>query len=101
MYETPYLIWANFDISNVEVPKRLSPAKLGITTLKMAGLEKVPKHYGYLDKLYKKYPIIHPYRVETENGEIMEKLPDETLKEFNLIWYDYLQGDKYSGQLMN
>ncbi|MBR5517589.1 MAG: LTA synthase family protein [Clostridia bacterium] len=101
MYETPYLIWSNFDMSNIEVPKYLSPAKLGITTLKMAGLSKVPEHYGYLDKLYKEYPIIHPYRVVNSKGEITENLPEEVKREFNFIQYDYLVGEKYSGQLMN
>lgn len=100
MYETPYLIWANFDISNIDVPKRLSPAKLGITAMKLARLKNVPEHYGYLDNLYKEYPIIHPYCVVNSKGETSEKLPDEIGKEFNLIQYDYIVGKKYSGNML-
>ena len=95
IYETPYIVWANFDISDIEISKRVSPANLGAQTLKLAGLEKVDWHMRFIDLFYSKTPVYKTTVKTDENGEYTEEYNREMEPDYAMIQFDCLSGEKY------
>ncbi len=99
LYETPYIIWANYDISKTQIEKTLSPAALGLEIFKMSGLDNISPYYSLYDKIYQYIPIYHHHMLVKKDG-IPFGNDDEfflpVIKDYKLIQYDLLHGKKYA-----
>lgn len=86
-YTTPLATWSNFrdmrSFSSV-----ISPSHLSYEILKDAGVD-YPNYLNIIPKLESKYPIMHLKNMELVNPE------DELVKDYRLIQYDLLFGNKY------
>ncbi len=86
-YTTPLATWSNFrdmrSFSSV-----ISPSHLSYEMLKDAGVD-YPNYLNIIPKLETKYPIMHLKNMELVNPE------DELVKDYRLIQYDLLFGNKY------
>lgn len=86
-YTTPLATWSNFrdmrSFSNV-----ISPSHLSYEMLKDAGVD-YPSYLNIIPQLESKYPIMHLKNMELVNPE------DELVKDYRLIQYDLLFGNKY------
>lgn len=96
MYETPYIVWANFDISQLELQDRVSPAHLGMETIKLSGIEKTYWHHRFFDLFYNKYSALQHSLLCDENGEYIKNSDSELMNEYKLIQHDALSGNKYT-----
>ncbi|MBP3283943.1 MAG: sulfatase-like hydrolase/transferase [Clostridia bacterium] len=97
MFETPYIVWANFPLDKTIYPKRISPANLGLKTLMTANLTNIPWYSKLFNKIYANYTVIHPYFACDENGDYIGKpdfLNNPLLKQYKYTQYDYLHGKK-------
>lgn len=95
MYETPYLVWANFDISKVDLPERLSPAHLGMETLKLSNIKKTDWQMRFFDSFYSKYSALQHTFVTDSKGEYIDIVDNENLNDYRYIQYDVLNGDRF------
>jgi len=95
MYETPYLVWANYDISKANIPQKVSPANLGMETLKLSNIEKTDWHLRYFDMFYNNYSVLQHTFYADEDGLYTYKIPQEDKDEYKYIQYDVLSGDRY------
>ena len=99
LYETPYIIWANYDISKTKIEKVLSPAALGLEIFKMSGLDNIPPYYSLYDKVYEYVPIYHHHMLVKKDGKPFNEKDDfflPVIKNYKLIQYDLLHGKKYA-----
>lgn len=94
MYETPYIIWANYDISEYDIKPRVGPQYLGINAVKMAKLKNLPWHFGFFDDFYTKHTVYQHTFVCDENGEYTDEssVSEEDKKSYQIIQYDCLFG---------
>ena len=95
MYETPYLVWANFDISSLHLPKRISPAHLGMEALKIANLKKTDWQMRYFDLFYEKYAVLQHTFISDGAGEYIQGAEVDEKEEYRFIQYDVLNGDRF------
>ena len=102
LYETPYIIWANYDISKTHIPEILSPAPLGLEIYKMSGLDNTPDYLKVFDELYKYVPIYHHHMLVMANGipygDEHEKQFNPLIANYKLLQYDLLHGKKYASK---
>lgn len=102
LYYTPYIVWANYDISDFEFPKFISPANLGLTVLKYSYLDEVPWYQSVFKEFYNLMPVYEKYikytadlqRVENENN-----LSDEIkhfVNDYKMLQYDLIHFNRYS-----
>jgi len=96
MYETPYLVWANFNISRLDLPERISPAHLGIETMKLSQIPDADWHYSFFEQFYNKYAVLQHTFVTNENGEYVVSASEKDLDEYRYIQYDVLNGNRFS-----
>ena len=91
-FETPYVIWANYDITNLDIKKYISGQYLGINTLKLAGINDVPWQYKFLDEFYKKYTVYqYGFAYDKNGNKIDTDVVDKNLiKEYKIIQYNML-----------
>lgn len=94
MYETPYIVWANFDISQFDLKKRVGPQYLGVNTVKMANLKNVPWHFSFFDEFYTKHTVYQHTNVCDENGDYApyESITDEEIANYKILQYNCLFG---------
>ena len=95
IYETPYLVWANFDISGYDLPQRLSPAHLGMETLKMSGVEKCDWQMRFFDLFYSKYSVLQHSFITDSKGDFTNSADMQDVEEYKYIQYDVLNGDRF------
>lgn len=88
-YEVPFVIWANYDISeSTEVNTSLN--YLGIKVLRAAGVETY-NYQNYLLELEKEYPVISAMQVQTTDKTISNAdTEQEGLRLYQSIQYYYL-----------
>ncbi len=99
LYKTPYVIWANYDISEYEFPKEISAGNLGVKIAQMANLENIPWYYTFFDEFYTKYPVYENSAIKNPEMETIKdiKKEDKPLqKKFELIEFDIINGKQYS-----
>lgn len=97
LYQTPYVVWANYDVDLSEVADPISPANLGLSVYKLAGLEKSPWYYSFIDNFYKEYPVYSPYTIKDKYQVTISQTEDkhhEMAVEYKLVQYDILRGNK-------
>lgn len=95
IYETPYLIWANYDIGGNYTPRRVGPAFLGIEAIKLAGVSETPWSIRFFDLFYKKHSGYQQLFVTDSAGEYTQAPDEEMLEDYRLIQYDSLSGSGY------
>lgn len=94
MYETPYIIWANFDISEFDIKKRVGPQYLGINTVKMANLKNLPWHFSFFDEFYTNHTVYQHTNVCDANGGYApyDSITDEEIANYKILQYNCLFG---------
>lgn len=86
-YTTPLATWSNFREMR-SFPNIISPSHLSYEIMKDAGVD-YPNYFNILPDLEEKYPIMHLKNMGLVN-------PDDALvKDYRLIQYDLLFGQKY------
>lgn len=99
MFKTPYVVWANYDISAYEFPEEISAGNLGIKIANMANLENLPWYYPFLNDFYLKYPVFENPIIKDKNLKKTDEISksDEAYeKKFELIEFDIINGKQYS-----
>ncbi|MBQ7718870.1 MAG: sulfatase-like hydrolase/transferase [Clostridia bacterium] len=96
IYETPYLIWANFDISGVETPARVSSAYLGVSALRYAGVKKVPWNLAFYNHCFDIHSVYQHSLSTDAAGEYIERKDDDITNDYKYIQYDVISGSDYS-----
>lgn len=94
MYQTPFVIWANYEIEEKEY-ENISANYLSSLILKTAGLS-LNSYQKYLMDLMEEYPVINPYVVKDKDGKWYtweEAKEFEKVKEYERVQY-YEFGDK-------
>jgi len=101
LHETPYIVWANYDVDLSQFANPISPANLGLSIYKLSGIENTPWYYSLIDNFYKEYPVYSPYTAQNKNNitisETDEKLHDMAT-EYKYLQYDILHGQNYAKQ---
>ena len=97
-YTTPFVIWANYDIPEQEIPL-LSANYLSSYVMKVAGMteEEMPAYNQYLLKLSETLPVVSGICVMDNTGTIYE--PDNhpyeaLLDDYEKVTYNHLFDDK-------
>jgi len=101
LFETPYIVWANYDVDLSEFEDDISPANLGLSIYKLAGLKDTPWYYSFIDRFYKEYPVYTPNKVENKLGVAIEQTEPELKSkatEYKYVQYDLLHGKRYAEQ---
>ena len=86
-YLTPFILWANYDIEEKDIGD-ISINYLGNVLFDVAEIEK-NQYFEFLERLYKKYPVITDNIIIDENGENINDT--RTLAEQDLRVYEFLQ----------
>lgn len=96
-YQTPYIIWANYDIDLAKVPQIMSTGNLGINVLELSGIE-LPWYLKEFEKMYLEYPIITNTNIIDKNGKILKDISQEhsrLISNCEILQYDLLIKKKY------
>ncbi len=97
LYQTPYIVWANYDISDLELPKYISPANIGLSVMKYANIG-MPWYMEFIKKIYDKYPVFQGEYIMNEKFEYLEGIYEEDRPVFDaykLIQFDLIDGKNY------
>lgn len=99
LYHTPYVIWANYDLGDLDLPKEISPGNLGLQVAKLSSLSTYPWYFSFLDSFYKEYPVYENIAIKNENFEKVNTVSEEhkeKAKTFEFIEYDIINGKQFS-----
>ncbi len=99
LYKTPYVVWANYDISEYEFPSEISAGNLGVKIAQMAHLDSIPWYYTFLNEFYAKYPVYENSAIKNPAMETIKDIFEEDKplqKKFELIEFDIINGKQYS-----
>ncbi|HEX2927544.1 MAG TPA: sulfatase-like hydrolase/transferase [Ruminiclostridium sp.] len=86
-YTTPFVAWSNYKKLD-SFPEIVSPSHIAYKILQDTGV-KYPNYFNILPKLEGNYPVLHQETINTVDTN------DSTIKDYRLIQYDLLFGDKY------
>lgn len=99
LYYTPYIVWANYDISDFTLPEYISAGNLGLSVLKQASLSYVPWYQSVMASFYEQYPV-YLSRIKMNRDMIKMDRPSpavtEFAEEFRLLQYDLLHFNRFS-----
>ena len=95
MFETPYVVWTNYNTGVTDWPERVSPAKLGLMTFKLSGVSDIPVYMGIIDEFYSKYNVFQQYIAYDKDGVWVPEVPEEEQVAYRQIQYDILNGKQY------
>jgi phosphoglycerol transferase MdoB-like AlkP superfamily enzyme len=104
LYETPWLIWSNYDLPKNEIAQLdgktavTSPNFLASRVLQLAGAVKSP-YFDYLDTLNKKILALNNKMVMMQNGLVYDRehIPASVIRLLDRYWgyeYDNIVRDK-------
>ncbi len=99
LYKTPYVVWANYDISSYDFPSEISAGNLGVKVAQMANLENIPWYYTFLEEFYSKYPVYENSAIKNTKMETIKDISKEDKplqRKFELIEFDIINGKQYS-----
>jgi len=94
IYETPYLVWTNFWL-DFDLPERVSPAHLGVETVKLSGIEKTYWHHRFFDKFFDEYSVIQHSLISDGEGEYVTEKDEKLFNMYKLIQHDCLSGEEF------
>ena len=91
-YQTPFIIWANYDIKETTIDK-MSANYLGAYVMQEAGLEMSP-YQKFLMKLYEKLPVLNAMGAIDAEGNYYESAKEtpyeDMVKEYQILQYNDL-----------
>jgi len=93
-YITPFIIWTNYDIEEMEVEK-ISGNYLYTLVLQTAGYE-LTGYNAFLYHLYEKYPVITPVGVYDDKGVYypsVDDIQDTMLSDYEKLQYYRIKGN--------
>ncbi len=97
LYETPYVVWTNYEKPYFGLTEKVSGNTLGMKIFKATGCE-APWYFGVIDEICKAYPGMVNTAVYNKKMEKLENFPDEDMhmvKDYKMLMYDILNGKKY------
>ena len=97
LYHTPYIVWANYDISDLSLPEYVGPANLGLSVMKHSNVG-MPWYMEFFRKFYEKYPVYQGrYKMNDKLEYTDDVLPEDKgfVEAYKLIQYDLLDGENY------
>ena len=95
MYETPYVVWSNYDTGAEPWPERISAAKLGLSALTLSGVREIPWYFGLIYDFYDRYNVFQHYAIYDANGERVSGVDKDMEERYRWIQYDILNGKRY------
>ena len=101
LHETPYIVWANYDVDLRGFNPKISSGKIGLELLRLSGIEEVPTYFNALYAFYDALPVVNPYFIYDNKGNKLDVVPEEytvTETAFKYIQYDLLHGKHYVGK---
>lgn len=88
-YQTPYLIWTNYD-EQIKVEENISLPGLSMRVLENANIE-LPWYYKYISNFYSEYPIFSKGFTMDKNGKMLDNnMRNTIIDNYNIIQYDIL-----------
>ena len=97
LYETPYVVWTNYNKPNFNLEKVISGNTLGLRLFLASGNE-APWYFGVLDEFSRKYPAVGKTALYHQNGEKITHFDpeDDALRQaYEILIYDILHGKQY------
>ncbi len=97
LYETPYIVWTNYDIPELELPSIVSGNTLGLKLFMASGNE-APWYFSVLNEFSSKYPAVAKTALYNENLEKIANFDpaDDSLRQaYDMLIYDILHGKQY------
>lgn len=94
-YQTPFLIYTNYDIEEKSY-ENISANYLNTLLTETAGLE-TTNYQKYLENLYENYPVINAYGVKSSDGnwhEWTQVNESDELKDYEMVQYEELFDNK-------
>lgn len=92
LYQTPFLIWANYDINEQEIDK-ISANYLSTLLLQTANIP-LPDYNTYLSSLYQTFPVIDALAVIDSEGNTYQSIEDvpgnEGISAYSILAYNNL-----------
>jgi len=92
LYQTPFLIWANYDIKEQEIDK-ISANYLSTLLLQTANIP-LPDYNAYLSSLYQTFPVIDALAVIDSEGNTYQSAEDvpgnEGISAYSILAYNNL-----------
>jgi len=92
LYQTPFLIWANYDINEQEIDK-ISANYLSTLLLQTANIP-LPDYNQYLSTLYQSFPVIDALAVIDSKGNMYQSIDsvpgNEGIKAYSVLAYNNL-----------
>ena len=93
-YETPYVIWTNYEMGQKEIEKyskdKISIAGLLMMTLEAANID-LPWYYDFINEFYKQYPVCtNKFLVDKDGNELSIDTNNELIEDYNIIVFDLL-----------
>jgi len=101
LHETPYIVWANYDVDLSGFSEKMSAGKLGLELLRMSELPEVPWYFNTMYALYEKMPVVNPHFYYDAKGNKYVQMPEVYLQkeaDFKYIQYDILHGRQFSAK---
>lgn len=98
LYKTPYVVWSNYG-ADIKLPEYISANKLGLSLMDKANLESMPWYFSVFDKFYSLYPAYIKNNIYDNGGNRINDIDSddkELEKDYRMIQYDLLHGEKYS-----
>ena len=97
LYETPYVVWTNYDKPDFNLHPKVSGNTFGLKLFLASGCE-VPWHFGLMNELSEKYPVLARNAI-VDATDKYAKIPDEDkatiVADFKMLMYDILNGKIY------
>lgn len=92
LYQTPFLIWANYDIQEQEIDK-ISANYLSTLLLQTANIP-LPDYNEYLSTVYQSFPVIDALAVIDSEGNTYQSIKDvpgnEEISAYSILAYNNL-----------
>ena len=92
LYQTPFLIWANYDIQEQEIDK-ISANYLSTLLLQTANIP-LPDYNEYLSTMYQSFPVIDALAVIDSEGNTYQSIKDapgnEGISAYSILAYNNL-----------
>lgn len=94
---TPYVIWANFDLSDWKLPEYMGLPYIPSVLLKLTGAELTPYYDYMVNELMPRVPVLTAYNHYCDAGGIFYRYEDETPYSELLNQYFYMEYNTVKG----
>lgn len=95
-YETPYVLWSNYDVDFSAVPDLISINFMYPYLLQAAGME-LDDYERFLYSISREYPVVSQYGIVDTEGNLCDVATDavcaEMLRDYSILQYHRLRGN--------